>query len=129
MEDKEIVEGNRLIALFEGYREIPNWDVYDFGYTRHPTINVGCYGDIQLEYHRKWGWLMPVVEKIEKIPMEDGRGEVNPIVTIECNYCIISQGGENTIVEVVWADEERTKIQAVWQAAVEFIKWYNTHNQ
>jgi len=125
MEDKEIVEGNRLIALFEGYREISGWGGYEFGYTRHPTIDVACYGDIQLEYHRKWGWLMPVVEKIESMQNSRFGVDITPYGVEVFDY------SEESARQVAACQKDHgdKKIEILWLTVVDFIKWHNTHNQ
>ena len=63
---------------------------------------------------------MKVVEKIESLQNENGYiAQVN----ISSNYCEIILN--NSIIEV----EEKTKIEAVYNAVVEFIKWYNNQNK
>ena len=70
-----------------------------------------------LKYHLDWNWLMEVVEKIESILPDDS------IITIEYKNCFIP----------ILDDEEpftiegggKTKIEAVYNACLEFIKWYN----
>lgn len=124
----EITEGNKLIALFMGMDKLPpryynemNPALEYFGKKdSHNYSNV--VNEMELNYHSHWDWLMPVVEKIESLKSVDGRGEVNYIVTIEESYCVVSQGGENSIVEVIGDD----KIESVWLTVVDFIQWYNT---
>ena len=63
---------------------------------------------------------MEVVEKIESLQNENGYiSKVN----ISNNYCEIILN--NFIIE----SEEKTKIEAVYNAVVEFIKWYNNQNK
>ena len=61
----------------------------------------------------QWDWLMEVVEKIESIGF-----------TFETkkNWARITRKGENIILR--W-EEDKTKIEAVYNACIEFIKWYN----
>jgi len=67
-----------------------------------------------LAYHSDWNWLMEVVEKIENLGSKSAI--VNHlgkhIFTVSLNDNIISEDGN-------------TKIEAVYNACVEFIKWYN----
>lgn len=98
--NKEILEGNRLIAEFEG------------------RINKLCHYNntsSPYNYEKSWDWIMPVVERI------DSRTPYDPCVTIEYNWCSIKMlnGGFN--IEVVG----NSRIEATYKAVVEFIKWYN----
>lgn len=61
----------------------------------------------RLKYHSSWDWLMPVVEKIFNITDEDTR-------TFSGNS--IFELGLSTTKEIIY------------QAVIEFIKWYNTQN-
>jgi len=120
MDEKEIRERNRLIALFEGYREIPGWDGYEFGYTLHPTIDVACIGDIQLDYHLSWNSLMPVVEKIEN--------ELGKLLRIEGYICDATSAANDNprLPPFRIIRDTNKKIDSVWQVVVEIIKWYNS---
>lgn len=131
MENKELIEGNRLIAIFCGYREIKGWDGYEYGYTLHPTINVGCIGDMELKYHFSWDWLMPVVEKIEAL--SDKLVE-KIYVSIDGKKCAMWNYFDPTEVLRV-RDSNSTmkfrkiadsKLSATWLCCVDFIKWYNS---
>ena len=106
---KEIEEGNKLIAEFMGLH------FHKTGWVdaRHIDGNYECP---ELKYHYSWDWLMPVVEKIESL--EDGRF----ITTIETGYCVISDNGENAIVEM---QSDETKIENTRLAVIKFIEWLN----
>lgn len=67
----------------------------------------------QYEFNTSWDWLMPVVEKIEAI------GYIVTIVKDRCQ--IILRGDINP--KVSWCTI--TKIEAVYKAVIEFIKYYN----
>lgn len=69
------------------------------------------------EYHKKWDWLMPVVERIETM------GPTGYEVSIIDKECEIGTMGYYYKVIVVCKGE--TKIEAVFDAVVNFIKWYN----
>lgn len=115
MTDKEIIEGNKLLAEFHGKYN-----------TKWHTI--GCYPIKDLKYHTSWDWLMPVVEKIEfYTPDEIGSGFA---VYINEKQCII----KSKFVDYSYMDNPitgasaDTKIESVWLAVVSFIQWYNTQN-
>ena len=104
---------NKLIAEFLGY--IDN-GCSEEGFLIDPKTNYDVCID-SLQFHTDWNWLMEVVEKIESLLPDDS------FVTIEYKGCWIP----------IYDDEqpfgiecrENTKIQAVYNACLEFIKWYN----
>lgn len=69
-----------------------------------------------LAYHKEWGWLMPVVEKIERI-----KGVHLVISELGCD--IYSFGKK------ISDSREETKIATVYKAAGEFIHWYNSQSK
>lgn len=69
-------------------------------------------------FKTSWDWLMPVVEKIES--MEDFRFNM----TIEQSFCTVI---ENHTSNDITATDGNTKIEAVYNAVVEFIKWYRVN--
>ena len=100
---QEEIEGNKLIADFMGLWK--GIDCYEY------SKDV-CYGFKDLKYHSSWEWLMPVVEKIEKIK--------GVRIFIKGNRCeIFNYGFEMGSPLSVY------KIESVWLAVVAFIKWYN----
>ena len=109
-------KNNKIIAEFMEYKKnTPSKDFF-----QHPT-EKNRYDRIEfLSYNSDWNWLMEVVEKIESILPDDS------IITIEYKNCFIP----------VLDDEEpftiegggKTKIEAVYNACLEFIKWYNENS-
>lgn len=132
MSKVELLEGNKLIAEFMGLFPNP----YDNGrtYGTNPvTIDGTVYADAWLfvEYHSSWDWLMPVVEKIENIDYG-----LPYWITISGVQCLIEEminphTDERETISDVTSDYSHSKINNVWQAVVQFIKWYNsqTNNQ
>lgn len=132
MSEKEIIEGNKLIAEFMGGKYYDAWE-NKFYHSASPHY----YFDVQslylkdkvkkeLKYHASWNWLMRVVEKIEQV-------RVKSSATYNSDHYFnvrVSQG----YVEIEGTTEkifrntsiEGTKIKALWLAIGEFIKWYNS---
>jgi len=97
------------------------------------------HGDI--EYLTSWDWLMPVVEKIESLDLSeygyqwegiDGETEYNNgsiCVEIEQDRCWIymnlSLDPMHTLNEKTRGIRFPTKIEAVYNAVIEFIEYYN----
>ena len=111
---------NKIIAEFMGVKE----SQYKNEYEMYSVIE--CIEDEENEKHffkpdemlfnSDWNWLMEVVEKIESIGF-----------TFETkkNWARITRKGENIILR--W-EEDKTKIEAVYNACIEFIKWYNENS-
>lgn len=109
MEQSEILEGNKLIADFMKWQH-------------HENVSYDNHEMSQLKYYLSWDWLMPVIEKISKMPiigateqsdtcyprtfgmLQDDTG----LPMFRFNCCCLYVGG--------------TLIEAAWIAVVEFIK-------
>lgn len=103
---EDIIAGNKLIAEFMGLKayhdpEI-NWYLVPDGYSTHLTHNWS-----EPLFHSSWDWLMPVLEKIEKIS-KDGK---------------FHQYWNNAESDIRIFHEP---IDKTWRIAVQFIQWYNT---
>jgi len=109
------MQNNKLIAEFMGivYPKLNNVIVID---------NV-VIKENELQYDTSWGWLMPVVEKIEEELEEEFR-----VVILE-HECSIHQKTEDqklqTAFQCVVERFATSKIEATYDAVVEFIKQYN----
>ena len=104
-------ENNKIIAEFMG---LSYCEKYQFeGWYKNHEHNERVY---ELLYDTDWNWLMEVVEKIESLDywVEILGGYYN-----QCNI-----GKQNNIKNLIERDSE-TKIEAVYNACIEFIKWYN----
>ena len=114
--NKDIIEGNTLIAEFMCCQKFEFVDDFDRDLSG-VRVNDSVYPFESLEYHSSFDWLIPVIEKISKeftvnIHSYPSQGF----------YTVIKEGnfrrgyGENEIA-----------INAIWNAVIEFIKWYNQH--
>ena len=111
MTTEQILENNKLIADFMG--------------KNHQNLHSFIQ---QYEYHTSWDLLMPVVEKIE------GLDRLGGIVTIIQGQCAITSrmAGDHTVMankSHYMLMGAKGKLLATYEAVVEFIKWYNTHNK
>lgn len=121
MTQKEIQEGNKLIAEFMGVKI--GIDLYSW--------RIGCTEPLKeshLNYHGSYDWLMPVVEKINSISL--------PPFTIDFSI------SKNNSGWIAWhpkipgdlnqdrfycsTDNDNASILSTFKAIVEFIKWHNT---
>ena len=101
-------ENNRLIAQFMGIGT-------QLHLVEHPK--TGKY--VNAKYHSSWDWLMPVVEKIERLGFET--------VISDKNGCFIYYQGSNSQsgLRHKKGNEDKTKIELVYEASIQFIQWYN----
>ena len=136
----EILEGNKLIAEFMGWKK-DGQSSYDFSddrvfrgylYDRSVSYNYAheCFSIFErdLPYHSSWDWLMPVVEKIESIQ----NNLQYFTVVIKGNKCQVLERRGNEKIRanflhhtIKWIEGE-TKIDAVWQTIIQFIQWHQT---
>lgn len=109
MEQNEIIEGNRIIAEF-------------MGWVHHEDKAYDDYEMSQLRYHNSWDKLMPVVEKINTLAI-DNVGEVG--VYIKPFACYVAEDEHHPITMSTVANHP-VLIEIVWITIVTFIRWYNT---
>ena len=112
-------ENNKIIAEFMGWK-LGHPDLFELRWGndwfkgRDKKTNKGY-----LFFDSDWNWLMEVVEKIEGLRGLEDAEDVLYFVTIELSYCEIK--AYNFVIEQEGSDKK----EAVYNACVEFIKWYN----
>lgn len=102
MTQQEILKNNMIIAAFVGYIRSDNKD-------------IDVWEMNSLRYHESWDWLMPVVEKIERMGFD---------VVIKDKHCHLHRPS-NAFGEYGYGS---TKIYAVYTCVLNFISWFNTKN-
>jgi hypothetical protein len=107
-------ENNKLIAEFLGQNKMP-YEFPQFGYIKTNGDWNDTFFDNQLKFHKDWNWLMEVVEKIESLCNNRGFEISSRFVHIRVNNNLTISSGVCS-----------NRIEAVYNACVEFIKWYNT---
>ena len=114
----ENLENNKLIAEFMGW----TLDDKDLNSYRKLNNNVFKYSLLSnFKYHSDWNCLMEVVEKIRVTEKcNDFNINYSCDAKIECEYY-------DKVFEVYTSNTINT-LEAVYNACVEFIKWYNVNN-
>ena len=120
---ENITENNKIIAEFMGAKLTKDLKIM------YPVYEGDSSYVKNLKYHSDWSWLMEVVEKIEtisvfgKLPeffiMYDNREEFKGwywLIEVPKKFSKECYNDKN---------REKTKIEAVYNACAEFIKWYN----
>ncbi len=115
MNQEETLQGNTLIASFMGMEQgvitYPNPEASHHG--------IGYFNPSELNYHRWWDALMPVVEKIESLNVHFQISGNSVNVGTPSNGEYYWQGG-------ITYD---SKIISTWHGVVQFIKWYNNQKK
>lgn len=104
MSNDEILEANKLIAEFMEV-EFSGTDFTD-------DKTFGGNADA-VRYHRDWGWLMPVVDKIES---------GGYCVFIQNDCCCIKVGRAGMKMPYI-TNLSDSKIESTYKSCVEIIKW------
>lgn len=126
MEDAKIIEGNKLIAEFMGWRKDPT-----HGWLTKDEQDAWNYrDDYHFKYYVSWDWLMPVVEKIEGLNNgENGKGYIVSLKSPSCVGYIDKEDGFKMPIPCDARTLGTTRIESVWLAVVEFIQWYNKNKK
>ena len=107
-----IIENNKLIAEFLGF-QLTSLGWFD---NEEHLINVEKDNTFDnLKFHSDWNWLMKVVSKIENY------NEYTSVLFAP-QGCAIDCYVKNGFA---FSNDCDTKIEAVYNACIEFIKWYN----
>lgn len=109
MTKREIQENNRIIAEFMG--DITSVDS-KVSFTKNCTI-------LDFQYHSSWDWLMPVIAKCtDTFKNYQYDSEEYEYITEEIfhpDYCLYAFMNND--------------IEDIYERAVMYIKWYNTHKK
>ena len=119
------MENNKLILEFLK-TDVNNDGTYElakFGTIRPNGDFKTSFTAEQTKFHKDWNWLMEVVDRIESLLWKEDN-YFNVTIGATC-YCVIRDSFGDTI-EIL--KDGKTKIEATYNAVVEFIKWYNEQN-
>lgn len=114
MNKDEILEGNKLIAVFDGKKIQGNWVVLGDEYS-------GRYHIALLKYHSDWNELMRIVEKIKELGWQFHLNSYS--VSNDARFINVKTG--STIQNIAWS----TQLLATYNVIIDFIKWYNLKQQ
>ena len=120
----ETTENNKLIAEFMHLETSINHNSSEW-YEKKIISSIITENANELNYHKSWDWLMPVVQRIECTSTDNKDNSDNFFnVAIEVFECNIN--GVDTSINI--SHNAQTKIKATYEAVVEFIKEYNKQN-
>ena len=127
MENKKIIEGNKLIAEF---MEVKNFREYELN-SKHKCLIISdddgfidyVEGINFLSYNDNWNRIMPVVEKIKKLEFEFNTFSDYTKTEKYRNEVRISELSVDKYCRILIRNTDM--LDAIFNAVVEFIKWYN----
>mgnify|MGYP003512033432 FL=1 len=127
MENKEIIEDNKLIAEF---MEVKNVREYELN-SKHKCLVISdddgfidyVEGINFLSYNDNWNRIMPVVEKIKKLEFEFNTFSDYTKTEKYRNEVRISELSVDKYCRILIRNTDM--LDAIFNAVVEFIKWYN----
>ena len=111
------MENNKIIAEFMGYKK----SIANTWFKGNKIVQTTSF-----KYNSDWNWLMEVVEKIEDFFEINGKELEFQIVSYEDEVKVIAKHSDKeweTIVEI--SADGSGKKENIYNACVEFIKWYN----
>ena len=125
-------ENNKLIAEFIGVKP-KDKDWYD-GYELHKAGLPFAYGAMgngtnDLKFYESWDWLMPVVDKIDKLVMRNKDWFMVSIGSFHTSIFRKNKLGHPYFDEEINIDVNDNKLLRTYKAVVEFIKWYNKNKK
>jgi len=145
MTKEEILEGNKLIAEFMGYKYYPITDVkdtYHAGWKINSTASqlskIDTCGNLPgitaylcrnhncLRFYNSWDWLMTGYLKI-KNNIDYGCQSFRISTTYIRVVRLDLKLGESTIKTYCYKDYD-SELITLWVAVVEFITWFNSWN-
>ena len=118
------MKDNKLIAEFMGFTNDETNNLGVIWYDNEETYlmissrfeNSNCFDENQLNFHKSWDWLMPVVEKIESLGYN--------IHIRDCD-CVIYNWTDKSTDKLLNIESGKGKRDSTYKAVVEFIKYYN----
>ncbi len=120
---KTVIENNKLIALFMGFKESAQ------GHNLWTKTGHNYFFIQNASYNTSWNRLMPVVETIEEIVKD---GQENDTFR-EHRYSVDMNGICCEITDCVtnktFDSDAGTKLLSTYHAIVDFIKWFNTKKE
>jgi hypothetical protein len=130
------MNNNKLIAEFMGVHDeisldsiagnIHSWCDAPFFYITEDSKEKVMEGIAEYsKYHTSWDWLMPVVEKIEEIAIDDDNLTVKEHryqVDMSYTQCSIYDHVRDGVIA---SADMGTKLSSTHRAVIEFIKEYN----
>ena len=143
MTNKEILEGNVLIAEFMGWKVVTG-DKIKLPYKNHyfginpitkriyNSVNSEDYNEcwtkvaLYVKYNSSWDWLMPVVQKVTKLIQDKQYIPIGKYQEYKEQYDIYEEQWRK-LFDYQAYNFFKADIESIYKAMISFIEWYN-HN-
>lgn len=119
MKEKEIIEGNKLIAEFMGYKLItpemrkePETWTHSYWQKDYPQRQDVLCEEKYLNYNASWDWIIPICIKCREIAKEYEDYSIEASTYNNIKFHLLTLNLEN-----------------VWYKVIEFIKVYNQNKK
>jgi len=112
-------EGNKIIARFMGKDVMVTYSDAS-GKNWNSMVGIGSmdkYDKVFLQYHESWDWLMPVVDKIQKMNLREDFS----LFDFD-QYCGVDR-------YFLFDLKIYSQLETVWLSVIQFIQWYNTQTK
>lgn len=131
MTKTEILEGNKLIIDFMVYYDSGTTDNHLNSVYRINILGSNTFHTIEtIPLHKSWDFLMPVVEKINKLIIDTKKSTIGEGIIIQYD-CVYLYYKTYRSTRIVGNGNNRFKDikEAIFITVVEFIKWYNNEQK
>jgi len=128
MTEQEIIEGNKLIAEFMGETNLTKVKYLGYkipvGRGKKATVEATKLIPYEKQYNILWDCIMKVIDKIEKLGYDSRIIGNDSDLGFLCDFT----DNQNTCIASVYCYQQdgATKLECVFLAVIEFVKWFNT---
>jgi hypothetical protein len=134
MTEKETFQGNYLIANFLNLKKC--YGVLETGGNPlkaiYPANEIKKYArkgyKVQLSFHHSWGDLMHALNTIEELGYDTRICKLTSTLNGRSKTEHVSEIETKTGTTIAFFNGS-SKIEALWQCVIEFVKWYNTQQK
>jgi hypothetical protein len=114
IDEKEILEGNKLIAEFMGLK-----DKIENAQARGGEGYAAC------RYHESWDWLFGAIDKINAMGKEYSFATFKNYVSLTVEKTVKKMYKDFSFAHAEYITANQTSKQAAFLLLVKFVKWHN----
>jgi hypothetical protein len=124
-----LIESNKIIAEFMGFKPTGEFNSFLDGQAFYSSKKSSAICLSQMPYMTNYEWLMEVVDKIESLPSKYVV-QIGDVYSTDVNiFQLVYNSNVPSLVKVIATDylpiQFNNKKEAIYDACIKFIKWYN----